>query len=136
MEVCFHWAGTAEVAMERLKSRAQKNGVPTRRNQAGSRSSPVVVNRRWSKTLHVDMIRGWRGNVVYLRAGCEYWMSVECGYTSVMIVKLLGCDSIDCPSLLSTSCQLTHRGPQVLGLIDVLELMLTVPRDIFPDPCC
>ena len=51
----FHCFGTAEVDKDRLKSRAtgsQKAGAPSRRNQAGSPSSPVAVGLSLSRILN------------------------------------------------------------------------------------
>ena len=71
------------MATDKLKSRAtgsQKNGAPTRRNQAGSWSSPTTVGQRWSrisKTFGADITCCQQGSVVCLSAGGVYWLSVD-----------------------------------------------------------
>ena len=49
MEAFFHWMGTVEVMMDRLKSAdkgSAKTWLPRRRNQAGNPSSPIAVGSR------------------------------------------------------------------------------------------
>ena len=49
IEVFFHWAGTVELVIDKLKSAVRGSAntwLPWRRNQAGSPSRPIAVGSR------------------------------------------------------------------------------------------